>query len=179
MANTLSFFMAPEDEAAFLRALEPERLTLYPEIYEPSFEPFPAAAESAGLLSGEAYYLALPAAGELVLRQLKRGPHAGLLEIDEISSPVFHFERSLMVDEELRSGRIWAELDAVGDRQHRLTKPDLMRSVFDRMRTHFKKRYRRSQPLGFFVGQMAARRAAEGLALREAGRKGVRVIPYR
>lgn len=68
----------------------------------------------------------------------------------------------------------------MGDRQKRLTKPDLMRSVFDDLRDWLKKRCHRSKPNGFFVGRAAARRAtSEGLRLREAGRKGELVVPYK
>lgn len=179
MANTLFFFMSPEDEVAFLRSLETQKLEVYPEVCDPSFEPFAACADNASLLTEEAYYLALPAAGDMMLRQVKRGPHAGMLELDEITSPVFHFERCQMVDGELRSGKLWVELEMVGDRQHQLRKPDLLRSVFEHIRSQFKKSFRRSNPTGFFVGPTAARKAKAGLKLREAGRKGELVVPYK
>lgn len=181
MASTISYFLLPEDELTFLRALEPHRLEVYPEVFDASYRPFAAGAETAERLSADAYYLALTAAGEAVGRQIRRGPHAGLLEIDEIASPVLHYERSLFDAEgELRSGRLWTELEVVGDRQKRLHKPDLMRSVFEDIRDWFKKRCHRSKPNGFFVGRAAARRVtSEGLQLREAGRKGERVVPYK
>jgi hypothetical protein len=102
-----------------------------------------------------------------------------MLELDEVRSPVIHFERSRVEDDELRSGRLWAELDVVGDRQHLMSKPDLLRSVFDRLRSQFKKAFHHSKPVGFFVGHVAARRAGEGLVLREAGRKGEVVVPFK
>lgn len=181
MASTISYFFLPEDELAFLRALEPHRLEVFPEVFDGKYRPFVAGAETAAQVTADAYYLALTAAGEPVGRQIRRGPHAGLLEIDEIASPVLHYERSLFdADGELRSGRIWTELEVVGDRQKRLAKPDLMRSVFEDIRGWFKKRCHRSKPNGFFVGRAAARRATgEGLLLREAGRKGEHVVPYR
>jgi hypothetical protein len=119
-------------------------------------------------------------AGEPVGRIVRKGPHKGMQEIDEIRSPVLHLERS-QIDEDgqLRSGRLWAELEALGDRQRLLAKPDLLRSVFEKVRDFFKKTYRRSNPQGFFVGPHAARRTSQGLLLREAGRKGELVVPYK
>ena len=182
MANTLRFFMVAEDELAFFRALEPMQIEVYPEVFErgahPSL-PFLASAASVTRLEGEAYYLAFPNFGELVIREVRKGPHKGMLELDEVRSPVIHFERSLVdEDGQLRSGRLWAELDVVGDRQKLMTKPDLLRGAFDRLRAYFKKLHH-SKPNGFFIGQLAARRAKEGLVLREAGRKGEIVVPYK
>ena len=180
MASTLLFFMTGEDEVAFLRALEPLQLEVYPEVAEKSYRPFQASAANASKLVDEAYYLALPQFGELVMREIRKGPHKGMLELDEVRSPVIHYERSL-VDErgELRSGKLWAELEIAGDRQKLMTKPDLLRSVFDRLRGHFKKHFHHSKPNGFFIGQLTARRAKEGLVLREAGRKGETVVPFK
>ena len=94
-------------------------------------------------------------------------------------SPVIHWERSCNEDDELRSGRLWAELEVFGDRQRLMTKPDLLRSVFDKVRAFFKKHFHHSSPAGFFVGPVASRRAREGLPLREAGRKGGLVVPFK
>ncbi len=178
MANTISYFMLPDDEVAFLRALEPHRLEVYPEVFEASYQPFVAGAQASGALSADAYYLVLTAAGEPVSRRIRRGPHSGLLEIDEVVSPVLHYERSLFDAEgQLRSGRLWTELEVVGDRQKRLVKPDLMRSVFEEIHNWFKKRCLHSKPKGYFIGNVAARRIRdEGLVLREAGRKGTAVV---
>ncbi len=98
MAVTLSYFMLPEDELSFLRAVEALGLVVFPEAWPVGYRPFPADAEAAALLGEEAYYLALPAAGEVVAREVRRGPQKGLLEIDEVRSPVVHFERSLLLD---------------------------------------------------------------------------------
>lgn len=180
MANTLSFFMTPEDELAFLRMLEPLALQAFPEACDPHFDPFRASPANASKFTADAYYLLLTEAGDPVLRAIKRGPHAGMLEIDEIRSPVVHWERSLLdEDGQLRSGRLWAELEAVGDRQHQLRKPDLLRARFEELRSFFKKRFMRSKPVGHFIGPVAARRAREGLVLREAGRKGELVVAYK
>lgn len=180
MAHTLQFFMTPEDEVAFLRALEPIRFDVYPEVSERGYRPFAASAANASRLTDEAYYLALPTAGELITREIRRGPHKGLYELDEVRSPVIHYERSRPdEDGELRSGKLWAELEVVGDRQKLMTKPDLMKAVFDQIRGHFKKHFHHSDPAGFFVGHGAARKFREGLVLREAGRKGELVRPYK
>lgn len=179
MASTLSFFMTPEDELAFARALEPLQLEVYPEVSEKGYRPFLIGAGTVASLTEDAYYLAAPAAGELVAREVRRGPHKGMLEIDEVRSPVMHYERSRMEEGELRSGRLWAELEILGDRQHLLSKPDLLRQVFERLRSHFKKHFHHSRPVGFFVGPHAARRAHGGLVLREAGRKGGVIAPYK
>ena len=180
MATTIPFFMTAEDEVAFLRALEPLALTLYPEFSEPDHQPVAAGASCAPLLSDEAYYLVLLAAGAVAQRTVLRGRHRGMLEVDEVRSPAIHWVRS-QIDEEgqLRSGRLWAELDVQGERQHLLTRPDLLGSVMDRIRTYLKKHFHHSRPVGFFVGPVAARRAREGLRLREAGRKGGLVEPFR
>jgi hypothetical protein len=180
MATTLQFFMTAEDEVAFLRAIEPVKFEVFPEAWPRDFRPFVACAGSAPLVTDDAYYLALPSLGEMVTREIRRGPHKGMREVDEVRSPVMHWERS-RVDEdgELRSGRIWAELEIAGDRQKLMTKPDLLRSAFDRLRAVFRKHYHHSDPAGFFVGPFASRRAHEGLVLREAGRKGETVVPFK
>lgn len=179
MANTLFFFMTDEDEVAFFRALEPLAIEVYPEVCEKGYRPFQATAANVSLLTDEAYYLALPQFGELVSREIRKGPHRGMLELDEIRSPVIHYERSrLDEDGELRSGKLWAELEVVGDRQKLMKKPDLLKGVFDRLRGYLKKLHH-SEPNGFFIGSVAARRAKEGLVLREAGRKGETVVPFK
>lgn len=179
MANTLLFFMTDEDEVAFFRALEPLEFEVYPEVSPKGYQPFKATAANASRLEDEAYYLAAPQFGELVCREVRKGPHRGMLELDEIRSPVVHYERSrLDEDGELRSGKLWAELDVAGDRQKLAKKPDLLRTAFDRIRTYLKKLHH-SEPAGFFIGHQAARMAKEGLVLREAGRKGETVVPFK
>jgi hypothetical protein len=180
MATTIPYFMTPDDEKAFLRSVESLGFDVYPEASEHGYRPFRASGDNAELFTDEAYYFALPTAGELIAREIRRGPHKGMLELDEVRSPVIHYARSLMEDGELRSGRLWSELEATGDRQHLMTKPDLLRSVVDTIRTYFKKHYRHSKPAGYFIGPNAARKAAqEGLVLREAGRKGKVITPYK
>jgi hypothetical protein len=179
MASTLSFFMTPEDEEAFLRSIEGRHFVFYPEVFPNDFEPMAATAENASKLTDEAYYLVLPGVDEMVVHTLRRGPHAGMNELDEVASPAIHYERSLEIEGELRSGRLWAELETVGDPTRRMRKGFALKGAFEEMRNYFKKRYVRSEPTGFFVGPLAARRAKEGLKLREAGRKGGLVRPFR
>lgn len=179
MPSTLFYFMLPEDELSFLRDIEKHKFEVYPEASEPGYQPFLASATRAADFKDPAYYFGVPAAGEMVARVIKRGKDAGLYELDETRSPVFHYERSLFEDGELRSGRLWAELEVIQDPNRRDTKPDLMRAMFEDMRTFFKKRFRRSKPTGFFVGPHAARKAHEGLLLREAGRKGELVEAFK
>ncbi|MGI5862412.1 MAG: hypothetical protein ACOX6T_10195 [Myxococcales bacterium] len=179
MASALSFFMTAEDEKAFLRALEARQLEVYPEAFDASYKPFVASEENASLFVAEGYYLHMPAAGELVAHPLRRGPKSGMLEIDEVRSPVIYYARSLEEEGELRSGRVWSELETMGDKTRRQFKSTLLRHTFEDMRAYFKKRFVRSEPAGFFIGPIAARKAKEGLVLREAGRKGVVVKPYR
>jgi hypothetical protein len=179
MAATLFFFMAPEDEVAFFRALENRHYELYPEAFDPDYQPLLATAENVAKLTDDSYYMLLPEAGEPVARMLRRGPNAGRMEIDEVGSPVIHIDRSMEIDGELRSGRLWAELVAVGDKTHRERKAAVLQVAFEELRTYFKKRFHHSDPSGFFIGPVAGRRFKEGLPLREAGRKGGLVKPHR
>ncbi len=180
MAATLFFFMTPEDEQAFLRQLAPRAFEAYPEVFDANFTAFAIGAESQPALVESAYYLHLPQAGDAIARTLRRGPNAGRMELDEVASAVFHYERSIADGAgELRSGRLWAELVAVGDKAHRARKPDLLHVAFEEVRAYFKRRYVRSNPPGFFIGPDAARQAKAGLTLREAGRKGGRFVPHR
>jgi hypothetical protein len=97
-----------------------------------------------------------------------------MLAVEEIPSPVFHYERSLPNEKgELVSGRIWAELDITDDPGSRLGKPQRLRGLFLEIQGLFKKSFRRSDPKGFWVGPQAAMAVKrEGLLLREAGHHG-------
>lgn len=181
MAATIFFFMTEEDERGFFRLLAQRNFQIYPEISDPGYEPEAVTPELQPSLTEEAYYLHLPAAGQVFGRVIRRGRNAGMMELDEIASAVFHYERSLMDAEtgELRSGRIWAELVAVGDKMRRDRKPDLLHVAFEEVRAFMKKRYIRSDPPGFFIGPDAARKAKSGLKLRSSGRKGELYSPHR
>ncbi len=178
MADVLTFFMAPPDEVAFFRALEPMGFSLIPEIVPPGVAPSPVSAALAGELEGTSYYLAAEALAPIEVSPIKRGPNKGCFEVDEVRSTVIHYERSVREGEELRSGRIWAELEVSGSTQANIGKSEAFRQLFERVRAYLK-RYRRSQPVGVWIGPAAARLAGTGVRLREAGRKGELFRPFR
>src|SRR5690242_17419137 len=116
MPATLYYFMLPADELALFRVLARHELSVYPELVPPGFEPPRADERLAPTLDASAYYLAAERLGPVVAHPLKRGPDRGMLVIEEVPSPVFHYERSLSSEEgELVSGRLWAELDVTDD----------------------------------------------------------------
>jgi hypothetical protein len=178
MADVITFFMAPEDEVAFFRALEPMGFSIVSEIVPPGVAPLPVTAALAGELEGTSYYLAAEALAPIEVSPIKRGPNRGSFVIDEIRSPVIHYERSVREGEELRSGRIWAELIVSGDTRENIGKSEAFRQLFERVRAYLK-RFRRSQPVGVWIGPAAARLATTGVRLREAGRKGELYRPFR
>ena len=105
MGAALSYFMLPQDERALFRLLARREVTLYPELVPPGYAPLAMAEELQ--LDGENYYLALERLGPVVVHPVKRGPDRGMLAVEEIPSPVFHYERSLANEKgELVSGRI-------------------------------------------------------------------------
>ncbi len=176
MAATLRYFMLPDDERAFFRALERQQITLYPELVPPGWEAPVASADLVASLDRDAYYLAIERLAPVIVHPVKRGPDKGLLKIEEVPSPVFHYERSLKnEDGELVGGRLWAELDvtelpAASDARY---KPGGLRSIFRELEEMLRKTFRRSDPKGFWVGPAAARAwKSEGLVLREPGHKG-------
>ncbi len=174
MAGTLRYFMLAEDERALFRRLSRQGLTVYPELVPPGYRPAPADEVLVPALDAAAYYLAVERLGPVVVHPVRRGPDKGMLEIEEVPSPVLHYERSLPNGEgELVSGRIWAELDVTDEPGTRFGKPQALRSVFDEIHVFFRKVFRRSEPKGIWVGPAAARAwKSEGLVLREAGHKG-------
>jgi hypothetical protein len=119
--------------------------------------------------------------GPVIVHPLKRGPDKGMLVVEEVPSPVFHYARSVRNDAgELVSGRLWAELDVTDDANDRRGKPLALRSLFHEVETFFKKSWRRSDPKGFWVGPHAAAAFKRGeLVLREEGHKGRRVGVWR
>lgn len=174
MAATLSYFMLPEDELALFRFLAPHGVTVYPELVPPGYRPPPADEAVVPALDASAYYLAVERVGPVVVHPVKRGRDKGMLEIEEIPSPVYHYERSLKNEEgELVSGRLWAELDITDDATSRKGKPLTVRKVFEEVHQFFRKSWRRSDPKGFWVGPVAAAAwKRDGLVLREAGHRG-------
>ncbi|HEY6100962.1 MAG TPA: hypothetical protein VIW03_16110 [Anaeromyxobacter sp.] len=174
MAVTLQYFMLPEDEVALFRHLARRELTAYPELIPPGYAPLRVDEQAPARLDGSAYYLAAERLGPVIVHPVKRGPDRGMLKIEEIPSPVFHYERSVRNGAgELVAGRLWAELDVTDDVEDRRGKPLALRALFDEIHQLFRKSWRRSDPKGYWVGPHAAQAHKRGeLVLREAGHKG-------
>jgi hypothetical protein len=181
LAATLSYFTLPADERALLHHLARHGLTLYPELVPPGFVPPRVDAALADSLDAPAFYLAAERFGPVIVHPVKRGRDRGLLEIEEVPSPVLHYERSLRSEDgELVSGRLWAELDVTDDAESRRGKPLGLRRIFDDVQQLFRKSWRRSEPKGFWVGVHAAAAWKRGeLVLRVAGHKGREVGVWR
>jgi hypothetical protein len=177
MAIQIQFFMSPEDERELFRKLEPRGLDLYPELTARAAQPLRVDGAAAAALDGPGYYLAV---GDVTAYVIKRGQNRGRWKIDEVASPVVYFARSLPdEDGQLRSGYFWAELMVAGDNSRLGGKPDSLRRLVNDLQAHVKARFRRSQPVGYFVGPGAARLHQAGTPLREAGRKGELIAPFR
>ena len=180
MANVIRFFMGPEDERAFFRDLAPLGLELYPEVVPPDWKAPPVNEATAEVLQEPAYYLGAPRIGPITVDKIKRGPNKGQWMVFEVVSPVIHLERSLVDDEGiLRSGRLWAELQVSGDTQRRVQKAAAFEKLFRQVSDWITRRARRSQPIGYFILPDAVRMHEAGIELRESGRKGAVVRPYR
>lgn len=181
MAAQLRYFMLPEDERAVFRLLARHAVTLYPEIVPPDWVAPRLTEELASELDREAYYLAFEELGPVVVHTVKRGPDKGALEIEELPSPVFHYERSLRNEAgELVGGRLWAELDVHDTPTGPVGKPRRLHAVFDEIHQLFRKNWRRSEPKGWWIGPAAARAwKSERLVLREPGHKGGTVGVWR
>jgi len=172
MAATLDLFLLPDDERALIRQLARHRLTLYPERVPPGYQ---AQAVTEGLaLDAEAYYLAAEHLGPVIVRPVKRGPNRGLLEIEEVPSPVIHFRRSLPNEAgELVGGRLWVELNLTDAATSQPGKPWALRQIFDDLQAWCRKALRRGHPPGHWVGPRAAEAWKRGaLVLREPGHRG-------
>jgi len=174
LAATLHYFMVLEDEVALFRHLARRELTAYPELIPPGYAPVRVDEHAPARLEESAYYLAAERLGPVVVHPVKRGPEKGMLKIEEIPSPVFHYERSLRNEVgELVAGRLWAELEVTDDTSDRRGKPLALRSLFEEIHQLFRKNWRRSDPKGFWVGPHAAAAHRRGeLVLREAGHRG-------
>jgi hypothetical protein len=178
MASVVRFFMSESDERAFLTDVAPLGLELYPEVVPPGYRA-PIAGPDA-VLEDPALYLALPEAGPVKVDKVKRGPDRGKWMVMEVTSPVIHWQRSIP-DEHgaIRSGRLWAELQVSGDVQKRIQKSTLFESTFRRVEELVRRRARRSDPVGYWVLPGAVREHARGVELREDGRNGKPVRPFR
>jgi hypothetical protein len=174
MGATLRYFMLLDDERALFRLLARRGVTVYPELVPPGYAPIAAGEDVPARLDGAAYYLALERLGPVMVHPVKRGPDRGLLAIEEIPSPVFHYERSLPNEQgELEAGRLWAELEVTDDPASRIGKPYALKALFLEIQDLFKKSWRRSEPKGFWVGPHAAAAWKRGeFRLREPGHKG-------
>ncbi|HSN15692.1 MAG TPA: hypothetical protein VLT61_13750 [Anaeromyxobacteraceae bacterium] len=174
MAATLHYFMVPDDERSLFRHMERRELTLYPELVPPGWAPIRVEAAAVERMDAPAWYLAVERLGPVIVHPVKRGPDRGMLKIEEIPSPVFHYERSVRNDAgELVAGRLWAELEVTDDTNDRRGKPLALRAIFEEIHHLFRKSWRRSDPKGFWVGPHAAAAWKRGeLVLREPGHKG-------
>ncbi len=181
MASTLRYFTLPADEAALFRVLARHELTVYPELIPPGYRA-PAVSEGlAATLEEPAVYLAVERLGPVIVHPVRRGPERGMLVVEEVPSPVFHYERSLLSGAgELVGGRLWAELDVANDPTSRAGKPRALRGIFEEIHGWLRKTFRRSDPKGWSISPAAARAAkSEGLVLREPGHKGRSVTVWR
>jgi hypothetical protein len=174
MPATVHYFMQPEDEVALFRQLERREVTVYPELVPPGYTPLVAGPDTPAALDQDAYYLALERLGPVIVHPVKRGPDRGMLEIEEVPSPVLHYERSVRNEAgELVAGRLWGELDVTDDPHDRKGKPRALRGLFLEVQEFFKKSWRRSEPKGFWIGPHAAALWKRGeLVLREPGHRG-------
>ncbi len=181
MANVIRFFMGPEDERAFFRELAPLGLELYPEVVPPDWRA-PKIDESViDQLVEPAYYLGAPEIGPITVDKVKRGPNKGKWMIFEVVSPVVHYQRSLIDPEDgtLRPGRLWAELEVSGDTQKRVQKASAFAHLYRQLTDMVTRRARKSQPTGYYVLPDAVRLHNAGTELREEGRKGAVIRPFR
>ncbi len=181
MAATLHYFMLPDDERALFRHLARRELTLYPELIPPGHVPLRLDEHAVASLDSPSWYIAAERLGPVIVHPIKRGPDKGMLEIEEVPSPVFHYERSVRNgQDELLAGRLWAELDITDDAEDRRGKPLALKSLFQEVHDLFRKSWRRSDPKGFWVGPHAAAAWKRGeLVLLEEGHKGRAVGVWR
>jgi hypothetical protein len=172
--TAIPFVFAPEDEKQFCTFLAQYELTAYPNRISPDFVSFHVNGQTSAQLEEPAYYFAAEKWGELKTRNIKRGKDRGFFEIDETASPVIHIYRSVYDEEgQLRSGRLWCELNLIGDVQRNEAFNEPFRRMLLNIREHFHLRCHRSDPSGWFIGAQAARLAKAGTILREEGRKGI------
>lgn len=179
MPTSLPFFLGPDDEKNFFRFLEKYNLTMYPNRIPPGWKAPKVSADVIPQLDEEAYYLAAEEMGPVVVRNVKRGPDKGAMEVAEVDCPVMHYERSVMDEKgQLRSGRLWAELNLTGDMQKNPAFGFAFFTMLTEIKEHLNTRYLRSTPAGIVIGHHAARLSKKGTILREAGRTGGTFVPY-
>lgn len=165
--------MTPEDEKAFFRQISRLALDVYPVRVPPDWQPFKASEATVEQLPPEDLYLAASQLGPVLVDKVKRGPHKGDWRVDEVKSPVIYFERCRMNEEqELLSGKMWAELEITAQTGRRDAAPDKFRRLFLDIEEWIKKTFRKGIPKEFIVGPHAARRVKEGLVLRDSDFRG-------
>lgn len=174
MAATLHWFLFPDDERALFRQLARHKMTLYPELIPPGYQAPKVDADLVEGLAHEAYYLAIEHLGPVIVHPVKRGPDKGMLEIEEVPSPVMHLERSVRNEAgELVAGRLWVELNLTDEATSQPGKPWALRRVFEELQVWCRKTLRRSEPKGWWVGPRAAEAwKRREVVLRESGHKG-------
>ena len=173
MANTLQFFMTPDDEVAFFRFLERFVLEVYPVRVPPDWKAFRAGAAQVANLPEEEAYLAASDIAPVLVSKVKRGKDKGAWRVDEVGSPVIHFERSRLNEAgELLSGKLWAELDVTQQTGRRDPAPDRFRRLYLDIEEWLKRSFRKGDPKAFWVGPKAARQTKEGLVLRDSEFRG-------
>lgn len=180
MANTFKFFMEGPDEEAFFRFLSQYNFEVYPRRVPPDWKPFRANEEAVGKLPDDDLYLAASDIGPVLVDKVKRGPDKGTWRVDEVRSPVIFYERCrLNEDGELLAGKVWAEMEVTPQTGRRDPAPDRFRSLVIEVEEFFKKRFRKADRPGFFVGPHCAKRVKEGLVLRDSVHRGTTVGVYK
>ena len=181
MANTLFFFMAPDDEVAFFRMLERYVFDVYPRRVPPDYQGIRASAEALPELPEDDLYLVATEIGAAAVDKVKRGPDKGFWRIDEVRSPVIYMQRSrINEDGELLSGKFWAELDITPQTGRKSAADDRFRRVFLEIEAWVKKTYRKGDPKDFWIGPRVARQLKEEhLVLRIDAHRGGTVVLHR
>ncbi len=181
MANTLFFFMAPDDEVAFFRMLERYVFDVYPRRVPPDYKGFRAAADAHPDLPEDDLYLVASEIGAAAVDKVKRGPDKGYWRIDEVRSPVIYMQRSrLNEDGELLSGKLWAELDITPQTGRKSAADHRFRTFFLEIESWVKKNFRKGDPKDYWVGPRVARHVKEeNLVLRIDAHRGGTVIVHR
>jgi hypothetical protein len=181
MAHQLQLFMLPDDERAFLRALEIHHLEVYPRRVPPDWKPFRATPAAYEQLPEEDVYLAASEIGNVLVDVVKRGPDKGSWRVDEIRSPVIFWERSVKNDDgELLSGQLWAELEITAQTGRRDPAPDRFRKLYLTVEEWLVKSFRKSNPKGWLIGPAAARaHKEEKLVLRDNEFRGREVTVWK
>src|SRR4051794_18103089 len=147
MPTAFPFVLAPEDEKQLLQFLEQFELTAYPDRIPPGWKPFKVGPATADQFVEEGYYLAAEHTMKVVVHKVKRGKDKGFSEVDEVNSPVMHSHRSIFAENgELRSGRLWAELNLTGDMQKNPAFDNRFRRMLQMIREYMQSRTFKSDP---------------------------------